>query len=343
MGQPLVSVVMPLYNTALYVSESIQSILNQTYQNIELIIVNDGSTDNSEEVALSFSDSRIKYYRNEENRKIVYTRNRAIELAQGEYIAFLDSDDISSPERIKLQVDFLENNAKYGFVGSNIQNITLDEIVEPVLDFPSDNDLIRCIMLFRNTFCASAVMFRREAIVGEKFDPEFPVAEDYDIYLRILDKGWLCTNLKTALTFYRIHGQNITLTKKQLLDEKDIQLLKRQLDKLALKYTDEELRYYFLLGKIDVAEYYIEYLRYNFYDVNELLSKIVFANINSGFLNNNTLIVFLFKYWNDSFVAINSYNYSLYSKIKKSPFYDKLSLVMKVKFRVKCLINFSKG
>jgi hypothetical protein len=183
-------------------------------------------------------------------------------------------------------------------------------------------------------------MFRREAIFGEKFDPEFPVAEDYDIYLRILDKGWLCTNLNTALTFYRIHGQNITLTKKQLLHEKDIQLLKRQLDKLALKYTDEELRYYFLLGKIDVAEYYIEYLRYNFYDVNELLNKIVFANINSGFLNNNTLIVFLFKYWNDSFVAIISYSYSLYGKIKKSPFYDKLSLVRKVKFRVKCLINY---
>lgn len=341
MGQPLVTVVMPLYNTALYVAESIQSILNQTYQNIELIVINDGSTDNSEEVVLSLNDKRIKYYLNDENKKIVYTRNRAIELAQGEYIAFLDSDDISTPDRIQLQVDFLINNKKYGFVGSDVKNITADGIVGPAIGFPSDNDYIRCILLFKNTFCASAVMFRREAIIDEKFDPDFPVAEDYEVYLRILEKGWKCTNINTVLTYYRIHGQNITLTKKQLLDQKDMQLLKRQLESLHLKYTEKELHYYFLLGKIDISEFYAEYLTYGFLDVNKMLSKLIFANLIAKKLNNTTLVNFLFKYWNDSFSQLTHYEIGLYNAVKKSPFYRELDLLRKIKFWVKCHINFS--
>jgi glycosyltransferase involved in cell wall biosynthesis len=211
MDQPLVSVVMPLFNTALYVSESIHSILNQTYQNIELIIVNDGSTDNSEEVALSFSDSRIKYYRNEENRKIVYTRNRAIELAKGEYIAFLDSDDISSPERIQLQVDFLRNNTKYGFVGSHVKNITSDGVVGPTIDFPSDNDLIRCILLFKNTFCASAVMFRRE-IVNHIGGYRSFLPEDWDLWVRLREIGPI-HNLRERVLNYRVHPGQLSREK----------------------------------------------------------------------------------------------------------------------------------
>lgn len=332
---------MPLYNTALYVAESIQSILNQTYQNIELIVVNDGSTDNSEEVVLSFNDKRLKYYRNEENKKIVYTRNRAIELAQGDFIAFLDSDDISTPTRLELQVDFLIKNKKYGFVGSDVKNITSDGVLGPAINFPSDNDLIRCILLFKNTFCASAVMFRKEAIIEEKFDPDFPVAEDYDVYLRLLEKGWHCSNINTVLTYYRIHGQNITLTKKQLLDEKDMKLLKRQLGGLRLKYTEKELRYYFLLGKIDVSEFYAEYLKYSFFDVNTMLCNLVFANYDVKKLNSNTLIDFLFKYWNESFINLNYYHIGLYKAVKKSPFYGKLGLVRKIKFTLKCCINFS--
>ncbi|UPT65615.1 MAG: glycosyltransferase [Sphingobacteriales bacterium JAD_PAG50586_3] len=193
---PLVSVLMPVYNTAPFLAEAIQSILNQTYQNLELIIVNDGSTDNSEEVILSFNDKRIRYYPNAENKKIVYSRNKALELANGKYIAFLDSDDYSVPNRLEIQVDFLEKNMLFGFIGSNARFVnTRNEYSDNIISYQIGDDDIEIILLFKNFFCASTITFRRDAIGNLRFNPDFPVAEDYDFYLRILEKGWKATNL----------------------------------------------------------------------------------------------------------------------------------------------------
>src|SRR5688500_8514963 len=108
--QPLVSVLMPVYNAEAYVSEAIQSILQQTYKNFEFLIINDGSTDNSEKLINTFSDSRIRYIRNSENIKLVATLNKGIDLSVGKYLVRMDADDISLPERLQKQVDFMETH-----------------------------------------------------------------------------------------------------------------------------------------------------------------------------------------------------------------------------------------
>ncbi len=107
---PLISVVMPVYNSEKYLEEAINSILNQTFTDFEFIILNDGSTDKTEDIILSYSDSRILYIKNKTNLQIVKTLNKGIELASGKYIARMDSDDISSPERFEKLIEFMENN-----------------------------------------------------------------------------------------------------------------------------------------------------------------------------------------------------------------------------------------
>lgn len=106
--KPAISVLMPVYNSEKYLNEAIESILNQTFVDFEFIIINDASNDNSENIIESYQDSRIKYFKNEKNLGVAKTLNKGLKLAQGKYIARMDSDDISLPERLYKQFKFME-------------------------------------------------------------------------------------------------------------------------------------------------------------------------------------------------------------------------------------------
>ena len=119
--QRLLSVLVPVYNSQNFLRDTINSILSQTFEDFELILLNDASTDESEKVIESFNDSRIKYYKNEHNLGISGTRNRLFELAKGEYWAIMDNDDISMPKRFEKQVAFLDKNPDVAIVGTWLQ------------------------------------------------------------------------------------------------------------------------------------------------------------------------------------------------------------------------------
>lgn len=125
MEKGLVSIIMPSYNTAPYIRETIQSVLDQTYQNWELIIIDDCSTDNTDEVVASIKDERIRYYHNEKNSGAAVSRNRALREAKGRWIAFLDSDDLWMPEKLEKQISFMEKNG-YSFSYTNYEEIDVD-------------------------------------------------------------------------------------------------------------------------------------------------------------------------------------------------------------------------
>lgn len=124
----LVSIIMPSYNTAKFITDTIQSVLNQTYQNWELLIVDDCSTDNSDEVIASFNDPRIKIFKNEKNSGAAISRNKAIAEAAGKWIAFLDSDDLWLPEKLEKQINFMRKNG-YHFSYTNYVEIDEDNIL----------------------------------------------------------------------------------------------------------------------------------------------------------------------------------------------------------------------
>lgn len=127
MGE-LVSIIMPSYNTARFIEESIRSVLAQTYENWELIIVDDCSSDNTDEVVAKIEDNRIRYYKNEKNSGAAVSRNRALKEARGKWIAFLDSDDLWMPEKLEKQIRFMEDN---GYYFSYTNYIEIDESSKP--------------------------------------------------------------------------------------------------------------------------------------------------------------------------------------------------------------------
>ena len=206
---PRVSVIMPVYNGEKFVGEAIESILNQTFSDFELIIIDDASTDGTLEVVRKFPDGRIRIIRNHENIGIARSRNKGLREAQGEYIAVHDSDDISYPERFELQVKFLDNHPEVAAVGS--WYVVIDENgeeLERVKLWTRDDD-IKAVLLKKNQFAHGAMMIRKECLKAVGGYRHIERCEDYDLCLRLAERYKLA-NLPRFLYKYRRHpGQAV--------------------------------------------------------------------------------------------------------------------------------------
>jgi len=210
---PVVSVVMPVYNGGAYVREAIESILNQTLTDFEFIIINDGSTDDTEAVIRSCQDARIRLI-TQSNHGLVYSLNRGIDLAKGVYIARMDGDDISARERLELQVSLLESRPRISVVGTAITR--MDHRGRPIgTEYYLANDPeLRQDLLTRCPFAHGSVVMRRHWVkkVGG-YREEFWPAEDYDLWRRLALVGELA-NIVKPLYFYRESVNGVTETKK---------------------------------------------------------------------------------------------------------------------------------
>lgn len=259
-----VSVLMPVYNTERYLALAIDSIISQTFTDWELIIVNDGSTDKSEEIVLSYTDTRIRYIRNAENKGIIYTRNMMIEMALGTYIAFLDSDDISDASRLEYQVKFLDNHPEYALCGT--WGVMIDDNGQQIgkINMPSSDEEIRCSLLFVNTFIQSSIMIRREVLISHPYDKAYPVAEDYELWCR-LSHLYKLKNIPIQLTQYRWHGNNISKSKKELMASLVNSIYKKELSYLGINVTEHQIELHAAIKDKEVvkipANLYFEELR----------------------------------------------------------------------------------
>jgi glycosyltransferase involved in cell wall biosynthesis len=206
---PLVSVLMPVYNGEKYLNEAIESILNQTYANFEFIILNDGSTDDSEAIILSYDDSRIVYIKNPDNYKLIKTLNIGFSMTKGKYIARMDADDISHPERFAKQVQFLEFNEDYGLVGSGVNLLNGENKCQ--LLYHTDHASLKFALAFYCPFIHPSVMLRKELVKGMDavFDSNYVHAEDYELWTR-LSFITKMANLPEYLLDYRIHDAQIS-------------------------------------------------------------------------------------------------------------------------------------
>lgn len=210
MKLPQVSILMPVYNTAPYLREAMDSMLSQTFTDFELIVLNDCSPDNAEEILDTYDDPRIVRYRGERNVGLANVLNVGIEMARGKYIARMDSDDISLPNRLKVQVDFLEKHPDIDLVSVGMQ---LFGDKEEIWVREQDFEELKICALFYSPVLHASSMWRKDAFEqqGLRFRQEMVPSEDYDLWTRSLVKGLKLVNLAEVLYKYRIHGTQATL------------------------------------------------------------------------------------------------------------------------------------
>ena len=199
--QELVSVIIPVYNAGKFIGETIESVLNQTYENIELILVNDCSTDNSVEIIKSIKDKRIKLINNEVNSKAAVSRNNGIKVAQGRYICYLDADDKWDKDKLKKQIEFMkEKDCAFSFTGYEFA----DENCNPKGKKVFVPDKITYEEALKNTtIWTSTVMFDMNKLTKEDIYMPDVKSEDTASWWKILKKIGYAYGLNEILSFYR--------------------------------------------------------------------------------------------------------------------------------------------
>ena len=209
-NSPLVSVLMPVYNGERYLSEAIESVLSQTYTHFELIICNDGSTDKSEEIILSYKDERIRYVKNENNIKLIATLNKCIDLAKGKYIARMDADDISLPNRLYQQIQFLEKHTDYVLCGSWAYLMNDNGERTGRIKNIDSHSLIKTALFFTCSIIHPTVVCKTEVMKQFKYNVNALHCEDFDLWVRMANSGLKMINLPQFLINYRWHRTNIS-------------------------------------------------------------------------------------------------------------------------------------
>ena len=252
---PLVSVLMCTFNNAVYLREAIDSILQQTYPNIEFIIVNDGSTDQTKDIILSYESPKIRYYENKKNRGQEYTKNKGIVQAKGKYIAYMDGDDISERQRIATQVEFLETHSDVGFCSTGV---TFFGTRSGQLFTAETDEAIRLDALLSTPMAHATCMIRREILALHQINyvQGFLATEDYWFILCLLEKTKVYS-IQQPLYRYRWHDKNISVTKGGLQQEhfkRISQKAFKQLLKIELSEQEHALVYSIFRGKISIEK-----------------------------------------------------------------------------------------
>ncbi|MBY9078661.1 glycosyltransferase [Paenibacillus sp. HN-1] len=210
---PNLSVLMPVYNASRFLGLAVESVLQQSYSDFELIIINDGSTDDSLKILEQYPDSRIRLMDNGTNRGIVYSLNQGLNLASGRYIARMDADDCSLPDRFKMQIAYMDLNPDIGVLGTQyrIMNALSNEAFTAL---PCEPDILECSLLFHCCLVHPAVMMRRrvlDQLTGPPYDPAYQYAEDYNLWAR-LSSITRIANLRQYGLYYRLHDQQLSRT-----------------------------------------------------------------------------------------------------------------------------------
>jgi glycosyltransferase involved in cell wall biosynthesis len=218
-GTPRVSALMPVHNAERYVAEAITSILQQTFTDFELIVIDDGSSDRSGDILESFAekDPRVIVH-HQSNSGLVASLNRACSLARGTYIARSDADDLNLPQRFEKQVEYLDRHSDIGLLGTWIQDIGPDGKPGPVWPLPTTPAAIGWFLMFGNCVAHPSVMARRRLIQTLGYRAEATHIEDYDLWIRISAVSNLA-NLPEVLVKYRV--LNDSVSSRNLLVQRD--------------------------------------------------------------------------------------------------------------------------
>lgn len=244
--KPLVSVLMPAYNASQFIDEAIKSILDQSYTNFELIILDDCSTDNTLEIISNYAkqDYRVKVYHNETNQKIVRSRNRLFELAKGEFYVIHDADDISVISRIEDQLELMLADNMIGVCGGFLQSFNAERNLD-IRKYETDDLEIRKRIFKSSPLAQPSCMIRKEAIDQcGMYSEDFPVAEDIELWYRIGLK-YKFANVPKILLYYREQENNATHKKMKSILHYTLKARKKYKNEDAYNFTFSDALAYF--------------------------------------------------------------------------------------------------
>lgn len=283
MAKPLITVLMPVYNGEKYLRLAINSILNQTYPDFEFLIINDGSTDKSEDIILSYRDDRIRYVKNETNLKLIKTLNKGIDLAKGEYIARMDCDDISFPHRFEKQLQYMKSHPDIDGVCGKAVDLLPNNVIKRSLRYLRlHKDAFRFTSLIEISFCHPCLMIKSAILKKHYFfnnDAALHI-EDMELGSRLSMLGYNIEVLDEFLIYYRKNPTGICLTHRDEQKVRSYELAKTNLAKY-LNYNLDKNFYSLLTNKSGFDKLYkLNYARRELYNlVNLYISSNV--NINS--------------------------------------------------------------
>jgi glycosyltransferase involved in cell wall biosynthesis len=241
--KPEISVITTVYNCEKYISESVNSITEQTFGNFEYIIVNDGSTDKTLVVLekLAEKDKRIKIIKNDKNLGRVKSLNLALERAVGKFIAIQDADDISLTDRFEIQISFFGKNPDYVLLGSDISVIDHSGKLISKPERPETDAEIKFCLLFKCTLANPSIMFRKE--ISDKYniryEPDFSFAEDFRIFTHIIRYGKV-HNLRNKLILYRDHSVNSSNRNIKIISHDSAKVVSDNFKELGMELNIED-------------------------------------------------------------------------------------------------------
>jgi len=295
---PSVTVFMAAYNASKYIEVAVKSILNQTYQDFELLIVNDGSTDDTSEILESFKDERIRIINNLENKGLIYTRNIALQEARGQFIAIMDSDDISYPNRLAIQIDAFKDKPDLALYGGQAKMIDENqEEIGFIKESETNPNLLKVKLLFHNTFVHSSVMIRT-SVFREFGGYQEPFAEDYDLFLRIAQK-YAVGNSSEFVIAYRWHESNISRTEGEKIVKQLLPIKGKLLKKIGLKSTISQQKILtnpYLWDDVSIYEY------------QELFRSLLSYNKKEKAFNEQILEGIIFDKWYNAVIHLGRAN-----------------------------------
>ena len=340
-NNPLVTVLMPVYNGEKYLKETIESILIQTFRDFEFLIIDDGSTDQTEEIISSFIDERIHFVKNNENLKIISTLNKGISLAKGKYIARMDADDICSLNRLEKQVEFLNKNHSVGLVGSDYESFGK---INKSIHYPSSYEELKFSALFYNPFCHPSVMIRKEIIVNNNlsYNPDFLHVEDYKLWTEFLIHTD-CQNLSEVLISYRTHPNQISKVHEELQKSNVFKVQKDYLKNAGFNLSDVEIE---LLVSTSTSTNLV--LNNTSTSTSTSILSSTYLNSLEKFISQNNELQFFndqivrdyfskkIKNWVLESVKIDK---SFYSQFKKSEIYKSISWTFKQKLSIRLKLS----
>lgn len=287
---PKVTVLMPVYNASAHLREAIDSILKQTYTGFELLIINDGSIDDSHEIISSYTDSRITYVINEVNLKLIATLNKGIELAKGEYIVRMDADDISLPNRIQALVGLMDSTPEVAVCGSWYE---IFGGKNKLTKYETQDDDIKVRMLHQCHMCHPAVVMRKSVLMKHnlRYNTGFIHAEDYELWVQISKHAQLA-NVPEVLLKYRVHENSVSAKYADVQLQNTARINKIAFKQLGVDVTDEEIKLYHKLAYADFTctDTQLAVLQ-------GLIDKMMEANTRTNYVQQRVLGHYLAQKW----------------------------------------------